>query len=565
MPQLVDNITHYCLKFAVMALLLLSISLINNSYAETAATTQPGATNSTGANKIKPSRTSVKKKKTNKKVKPAADALPIETQANDNNEPEILNLTVKSKSAKKSASKHTSSLVEDASIDSTQNSCTLNDYPDNSCIKTYGKLCDEDLEIAKIAWKYFENNYQPKTGLVNAANKYPSTTMWDSGSALAATIAAREFDFITQKQFDDRIMALLTTLNTMKLFNGEAPNKAYNSTSGEMVDYGNKPSPEGIGVSALDLARMVQWLNVLSCTHPKHQMLAQKAVARWKYCRLIKDGQMYGLAKKPGKEPQVLQEGRLGYEQYAGKIFSRLGFDQSVSKTYKNQFAGQVEIDGVPIAHDIRDSKTLGAHNYVVTESFIMDGMENGIDAENAPLIDNIFKVQQKRWERTGQITAVTEDNVDRDPWFIYNTIFVDGKSWAAITDTGKDMSKFRSVSTKAAISMALLKPNEFYSKVLMNHVRSAYDPEAGWYSGVYENGFGYNKSITANTNGVILQSLLYKIHGPLAAGCAKCNKGFDLNEQFLTDSNATNSCIPSKSSTPDCARLGTCSAVTKE
>jgi Protein of unknown function (DUF3131) len=480
-------------------------------------------------------------------------------------EPEILNLTVKAKSAKRSSTTHNSSLVEDASIDSTQNSCTLNDYPDKSCIKTYGKLCDEDLEIAKIAWKYFENNYQPKTGLVNAANKYPSTTMWDSGSALAATIAAREFDFITQKQFDDRIMGLLTTLNTMKLFNGEAPNKAYNSTSGEMVDYGNKPSPEGIGVSALDLARMVQWLNVLSCTHPKHQMLAQKAIARWKYCRLIKDGQMYGLAKKPGKEPQVLQEGRLGYEQYAGKIFSRLGFDQSVSKTYKNQFAGQVEIDGVPIAHDIRDSKTLGAHNYVVTESFIMDAMENGIDTENAPLIDNIFKVQQKRWERTGQITAVTEDNVDRDPWFIYNTIFVDGKSWAAITDTGKDMSKFRSVSTKAAISMALLKPNEFYSKVLMNHVRSAYDPEAGWYSGVYENGFGYNKSITANTNGVILQSLLYKIHGPLAAGCAKCNKGFDLNDQFLTDSSATNSCIPSKSSTPDCARLGTCSAVTKE
>jgi hypothetical protein len=565
MPQFVNKITFYCLKLAVVVVVLLPIVLINNSYAETAATTQPGATNSTGANKIKQSRTSVKKKKANRKVKPTADAPPKEVQAKDNNEPEILNLTVKPKSAKKSGSTHNSSLVEDASIDSTQNSCTLNDYPDNSCIKTYGKLCDEDLEIAKIAWKYFENNYQPKTGLVNAANKYPSTTMWDSGSALAATIAAREFDFITQKQFDDRIMALLTTLNTMKLFNGEAPNKAYNSTSGEMVDYGNKPSPEGIGVSALDLARMVQWLNVLSCTHPKHQVLAQKVVARWKYCRLIKDGQMYGLAKKPGKEPQVLQEGRLGYEQYAGKIFSRLGFDQSVSKTYKNQFASQVEIDGVPIAHDIRDSKTLGAHNYVVTESFIMDAMENGIDTENAPLIDNIYKVQQKRWERTGQITAVTEDNVDRDPWFIYNTIFVDGKSWAAITDTGKDMSKFRSVSTKAAISMALLKPNEFYSKVLMNHVRSAYDPEAGWYSGVYENGFGYNKSITANTNGVILQSLLYKIHGPLAAGCAKCNKGFDLNDQFLTDSNATNSCIPSKSSTPDCARLGTCSAVTKE
>jgi hypothetical protein len=565
MPQLINKIIIHWLKLVIVALPLLPTSLISNSYAETAATTQPSVAKPAGVSKAKQSRANAQKKKVYKKVKQAADSLPNETQTNDGNDPEILNLTVKSKGAKKSSSTHNSSLVEDASIDSTQNSCTLNDYPENSCIKTYGALCGEDLEIAKIAWKYFENNYQPKTGLVNAANKYPSTTMWDSGSALAATIAAREFDFITQKQFDDRIMALLTTLNTMKLFNGEAPNKAYNSTSAEMVDYGNKPSAEGIGASALDLARMVQWLNVLSCKHPKHQMLAQKTVARWKYCRLIKDGQMYGLAKKPGKEVQILQEGRLGYEQYAGKVFSRLGFDQSVSKTYKNQYAGQVEIDGIPIAHDIRDAKTLGAHNYVVTESFIMDAMENGIDTENAPLIDNIYKVQQKRWERTGQITAVTEDNVDRDPWFIYNTIFVDGKPWAAITDTGKDMNKYRSVSTKAAISMALLKPNELYSKVLMNHVRSAYDPEAGWYSGVYENGYGYNKSITANTNGVILESLLYKIHGPLAAGCAKCNKGFDLNDQFLTDANATNSCIPSKSSTPDCTRSGTCSAVTKE
>jgi Protein of unknown function (DUF3131) len=565
MPQLINKIILHWLKLVIIALPLLPTSLISNSYAETAATTQPSVAKPNGVSKAKQPRNNAQKKKVNKKVKQTTDSLPNETQANDGNEPEILNLTVKAKSAKRSSTTHNSSLVEDASIDSTQNSCTLNDYPENSCIKTYGALCGEDLEIAKIAWKYFENNYQPKTGLVNAANKYPSTTMWDSGSALAATIAAREFDFITQKQFDDRIMALLTTLNTMKLFNGEAPNKAYNSTNGEMVDYGNKSSAEGIGVSALDLARMTQWLNVLSCKHPKHQMLAQKAIARWKYCRLIKDGQMYGLDKKPGKEPQVLQEGRLGYEQYAGKIFSRLGFDQKISKTYKNEFTTETEIYGVPIVYDSRDPKQLGAYNYVVTESYVMDAMENGIDTENAPLIDNIYKVQQKRWENTGQITAVTEDNVDRDPWFVYNTIFVAGKAWNAITDTGKEMDKLRSVSTKAAMSMALLKPNELYSKVLMNHVRSAYDPEAGWYSGVYENGLGYNKAITANTNGVILESLLYKIHGPLAIGCAKCNKGFDLNDQFLKDANATNSCIPAKNSVPDCAKLGTCSAVTKE
>lgn len=437
-----------------------------------------------------------------------------------------------------------------------RNVCSLNSYPENSCMQASGTLCEEDIKIAKIAWKYFENNYQPKTGFVNAANSYPSTSMWDTGSSLAATIAARDLELITQKQFDDRIMALLITLNTMKLFNDEAPNKAYNTMTGEMVDYTNKSSPDGIGVSSLDLARLVQWLNILTCKQPKYQIFAQRVIARWNFCRLIKDGQMYGLDKAHSKQIQVLQEGRLGYEQYGGKVFARLGFDQTISKSYINKYASTSEIYGIPITHDSRDAIKYGAHNYVVTESYVMDAMENGIDSENASLIDNIYKVQQKRWERTGQITAVTEDNIDRDPYFVYNTIFVNGGQWNAITDTGVNMNKLKSISTKAAISMAILKPNDYYSKVLMNSVRSAYDADAGWYSGVYESGIGYNKAITANTNGVILQSMLYKLQGSLASSCEKCNKGFDLNDQFLTDTDSLNRCIPSKGRTPDTAKL---------
>ena len=71
--------------------------------------------------------------------------------------------------------------------------------PRNSCLKRRAAPCAKDLELARIAWKYFENNYQPVTGFVNAANKYPSTTMWDLASSLAATIAAHQLELI-----DDR-------------------------------------------------------------------------------------------------------------------------------------------------------------------------------------------------------------------------------------------------------------------------------------------------------------------------------------------------------------------------
>ena len=96
--------------------------------------------------------------------------------------------------------------------------------------------------------QYFVANYQPTTGTVNAVNKYPSTTMWDSASYLAAMTAARELGIIDKAEFDRRMLKFLATLNTLVLFRNELPNKAYNTISGQKVDYTNKPGE--IGFSA---------------------------------------------------------------------------------------------------------------------------------------------------------------------------------------------------------------------------------------------------------------------------------------------------------------------------
>ena len=401
----------------------------------------------------------------------------------------------------------------------------------HACFKAKSGLCEEDIQAARIAWKYYENNYQPKTGLVNSANKYPSTTMWDTGSALAATIAAHDFGFIEQKQFDDRIVALIKTLSTMKLFNDEAPNKVYNTITGEMVDYRNKATEDGIGVSTLDLARLVSWMNALACKYPKYSTQASKVLSRWNYDRLIKNGQMYGLALDPvSKKIRVLQEGRLGYEQYAGKVFKELGFDQSVSATYNNKFRSGMDIYDVPIAFDSRDPRELGAYNYVVTESYGLDVMEHGYDAENTSLVRNIYDVQKERWKRTGIATAVSEDNVDQKPYFVYNTIFTAGLPWNTTTDRGVQYNNLKSISTKAALTLAALYPDDDYTEVIKSQVESAYDPKKGWYSGVYENGNGYNKATTANTNGIVLSTLLYKKYGSIFELCNACDRKLRLD-----------------------------------
>lgn len=398
-------------------------------------------------------------------------------------------------------------------------------YPDNACMARQ-PLCEQDLAMGRTAWKYFENNFQPATGLVNAADNYPSTTLWDLASSLAGTIAAEQLGFITSKQFDDRITPLLSTLLTIRLYQGEMPNKVYNSITGELVDYANKPTQDGLGYSALDLGRMLSWLQMLGCLYPKYAVPARNAVQRWKFHRVARDGQLYGASMNAATHQDAsLQEGRLGYEQYAGKMFARLGFDQHISATYSNAFASAVDIYGVRVPIDMRDPRMLGSYNFVVSESYVLDALEFGLDAENTPLVSAIYEVQKRRWQQTGIATAVSEDNVDRPPYFVYNTIYAAGTAWASLTDQGARQDALKTVSTKAAISLAALFPEDAYSAVLMNAVGSAYNPERGWYSGVYESGLGYNKAITANTNGIVLEVLLYKALGPFHALCTQCRR----------------------------------------
>ena len=406
-----------------------------------------------------------------------------------------------------------------------------------NCPVPVTELDEKDMEIAQQAWKYFENNRQETTGLVNAVDGYPSTTLWDSGSALAAFIAAESLGIITTEQFDEWVRAKLDTLANLDLFFGEAPNKVYHTETAAKVDYGNNATEAGIGISILDLARIASWLNILSCLHPQYKEQAVEVLESWSYCRLIDKGQMFGMRLKEGEAvptPEIVQEGRLGYEQYAAKIFGMLGFDQSISSNYWNRNTEVVDIFETPIAVDKRDSSTLGAYNYVVTESYVMDIMENGTDEVIAELAENILEVQFKRYQQTGQVTAVSEDNLDRAPYFVYNTIYTDKQPWKALTDVGDDMAHMKSVSSKAAFSMAYVFKDHEYSQVLINTVWDARNPKGGWFSGIYEDDKGFNKATTANTNGVILSAMMYKKFGSLNQLCSDCNKGLNMFAKTL-------------------------------
>ncbi len=391
-----------------------------------------------------------------------------------------------------------------------------------------GELTQEQDALARAAWKYFENNYHIETCLYNSVDQYPSTTMWDTASAMAGLVAAYEFNLIFSQDFDQRMGCLLDSLNRMPLYNDEAPNKAYHTLSLEMVNYDNTPG--AIGFSAIDLGRMMTWLAIVKDRYPVHAEKADKAVLRWSFCNIVdRAGTLYGAANTPDGGVTYLQEGRLGYEEYAAAGFQLWGFDTSAASQLEPY--AEIGIHGVPIAYDARDAARFGAHNYVVTEAFLLGGIEFNWDRvrDTNPndnylsdrmaytLAKRVYKVQERRYKATGTLTARTEHQVDGAPYFVYDTVFADGEKWATISDDGKAWPDLAAVSTKAALGLWVLFDTK-YTEDLANAVMPLVDPEKGIYEGAYEKSGKRIEALTANTNGIVLETLLYKMQGKLLA-----------------------------------------------
>ena len=385
--------------------------------------------------------------------------------------------------------------------------------PNLTCGQLATTLTAKEREYATAAWQYFVNNRQQETGFTNAANQYPSGTLWDQGNYLMALNASLWLGLIDQDEFDIQLNLFLNTLGNLPLVDEALPNKVYNTATREMVDYSNNVTDEGIGWSALDIGRLLTALHIIRTCHPQYDDWISGIVAGWQIARSIQEGQLYGGVVETDGSIQLVQEGRLGYEEYAARGYSLWGFD--ASKALEIEPMELVEVAGVKIPVDQRDFDETDANNYVVSESYILEAIEFGWDKELAQYAEAILTAQEHRYETTGQITAVSEDNIDQAPHFLYSTLYANGTPWAVITEDNEPHPELRTVSTKAAFGWYYLFPDKTYTLKLINAVKDLQEPNGnGFYAGVYENTGDTNAILTGNTNGLILEILYYKALG---------------------------------------------------
>ena len=172
-------------------------------------------------------------------------------------------------------------------------------------------LSAEEQQWARVAWTYFRNNYQPATGLANSVDQYPASTMWDTGSYLMALLSAQRLGLLEPGEFDDKLTRALSSLAKIPLFDGQLPNKNYNTISLAMVDYTNRPSARGLGWSAIDVGRLLVPFNVVIWNYPRHSAEVRTVLKRWNLTLLLQQGELHGSAVNTGGKTVYLQEGPL--------------------------------------------------------------------------------------------------------------------------------------------------------------------------------------------------------------------------------------------------------------
>jgi len=341
---------------------------------------------------------------------------------------------------------------------------------------------DVFMDAARVAWRYVDGQYNPGTGLVNSVAGYRYATVWDIGSSLLALYSANQLGLLPDADYDQRMRRALQTLTETRLYDNAAFNKNYHTGDGRIAGRNGQEEEtrDGYGWSALDLGRLLIALKVIAQNQPQYAGQAQAIVNRINFSRIVgTDGYLHGedLGPRSG-HPRTYQEGRLGYEQYSALGYAAWGHTPERAMRLTN--ARPITVMGVPLLADTRGGDLL------TSEPFVMYGLEAGWTPELRDLAWRVLAAQEARYRQTGSVTIVNEDALNGPPYFLYYSVYADGKEFPVAPPEGAAPGPTpRTVSTKGAYGWHALLPSA-YTWAAVQKVEGS-RTSRGWGAGVFE------------------------------------------------------------------------------
>lgn len=366
------------------------------------------------------------------------------------------------------------------------------------------------MDAARTSWNFVNRITEPSTGLARAHANYANVTLWDIAGVIAANYVARDFGFIDATTYDSHISRILSTLSTVDLFDKVAFNRIYDAKTGRMIDNASRVSTVGAGYSSVDIGRLLVWLRIISWKDPKYAPLATQIVRRLDMRKLLDDGFLVGVDVDPkSRSRNEFQETEIGYQQYALGGFAMWGARVNNGGLDVRKNVSTVNVDGVRLLTNAR------GNDRVMSEPYIMIGLETGYRSPDLRAqASQVLAAQAARYQKTGIVTAVTEDALPDPPYyFYYYSIWHHGQPFI-IEGPGenKQVNRPRWVSTKAAFGWNAVLPSA-YTQLVLRTVQPAGTP-SGWGSGVYEGTQRPTGVPSLNTAALIMESAYFKIRG---------------------------------------------------
>ncbi|WP_027720165.1 DUF3131 domain-containing protein [Maridesulfovibrio zosterae] len=364
-------------------------------------------------------------------------------------------------------------------------------------------ISEQYKDAARLAWSYFQRNYQPSTGLYNGLDLYPVTTVWEIGTSLAALNGAHRLEIITDNEFMQRTGLMLQTLSSMDLYQNELPNKLYFANSARMVGEDQKPTSTGIGWEAPDVARLLLWLKKTAILHPQFKSTVDKIFQKMRTERLTKDGSIYSISVYAGKEYPKVETG-FGLPSYAAEVFRLWGLDTWKSRDYRNSLAFKT-LYGIKVPFN----KSGPAISSKIFALILMEFGKSGNEQDR--LIRSIYEVQAARYKSEGILTSTDSGRIDRSPWFAESAIITaDGAGvWQCVSPYAEKPLNLFWASTATAFCWDALY-NTAYTRTLINKLYPRHEKGKGFQAGIYDTA-GINKALTLETNGLILEAAMYR------------------------------------------------------
>lgn len=368
-------------------------------------------------------------------------------------------------------------------------------------IKATIPLSRNEKLLAQKASHYFNYNWRSEIGLIDSVQGYPHTTMWDIASGIGALLAMEGLHIISSETAHQKIEQTLTALRSLPLYDTRLPNREYRTTDGSPSGAFSQSPSQGNGWSALDIGRLLIWLEITARHKPEFRKDIEAIKANWQLDSAVHENTLYGELKTQAGT-LFLQEGRLGYLQYAARGYQLTGLD--VGKAFQREQIAIKDVDGFKLYIDQRNLP------YATSDPYVLNAIELGRDQQWWDQLETLYALQETKSIQENRLWVFSEDAISKAPWFSYNNFYIYGKSWLSTAPGGTPIEDPQIFSNKVALGLSVLFPDHPFSHQLSQAVIKNSLTHRSVPTGIYMSG-GFNAAYNINTNSLILTALWFK------------------------------------------------------